>query len=575
MTHVVMLVTNEVSTDTRVKKEALAVARLGLQVTVLGTTTAPARWETWLGPVRIIRVPVVFTMRDERMQRRSARRRGLPPLRPGWLEAPFRKRAVATSGPAPVAAASTSPAPAPPGPREGSTKDAPLGGAPPAGSGRATGGPTTTGRAEAVSGKARAVARRAKRGVVARGKRARRKALRARKVYAATTVRIGNVAYKRAWSAYDSGIGKVPYHARWRAVLPEVLDYERALGPAIDELRPDLLHAHDMQVVGIATAAAARARSAGRNLPWIYDAHEFVPGLSQYGGRTRRIVAAWADLEQEYVRNAARVITVSPPISQALQRVYQLDRAPAVVLNAPVTDPPRGPRPALREVVGLPDGVPLVVYSGMMTEARGVHTAIEAMLSLPDAHLALVCVPHTETWSVRQLKPLSTQWGLDDRVHFLNPVGSGEVVDFLRSADVGLVPLLHFPSHEMALANKVFEYLNAGVPVVVSDCRTQAEFVREHGIGEVFRAGDPAGLAAGVRRVLADRSRYASAASDPELLARYSWRHQENVLREVYADVLGTPLEWVDGGSDDLVMDLTESPTARVRPWMFRRRVRA
>jgi glycosyltransferase involved in cell wall biosynthesis len=537
MTHVVMLVTNDVSTDTRVKKEALAVARLGLQVTVLGTTTQAERWETSLGPVRIIRAPVTFTMRDERVQRRSARRRDLLSLRPAWLA----RRAPATPAVAPAPTSQAEPVPP--------------------GTGPATVQPTT-GSSAVVGGKAGAVARRAKRSVVARGKRLRRKALRARKVYAAKTVRVGNVAYRRAWSAYDTGIAKVPYHARWRAVLPEVLDYERALAPVIDELRPDLLHAHDMQVVGIATAAAERARAAGRDLRWIYDAHEFVPGLSQYGGRTRRIVAAWADLEQEYVRNAARVITVSPPIAEALQRVYQLDRRPAVVLNAPVIDPPRGPRPALREVVGLPDGVPLVVYSGMMTKARGVHTAIEAMLSLPDAHLALVCVPHTETWSVRQLKPLSTQLGLDDRVHFLNPVGSGEVVDFLRSADVGLVPLLHFPSHEMALANKVFEYLNAGVPVVVSDCRTQAEFVREHRIGEVFPAGDPGELAAAVRRVLADRPRYASAASDPELLVRYSWRHQEDVLREVYADVLGTRLEWVHGGPDGLVMDLTESPAA-------------
>ena len=76
MTHVVMLVTNDVSTDTRVKKEALAVARMGLTVTVLGTTTESHRWETMLGDVRILRVPVEFTLRNERVRRRNERRRG-------------------------------------------------------------------------------------------------------------------------------------------------------------------------------------------------------------------------------------------------------------------------------------------------------------------------------------------------------------------------------------------------------------------------------------------------------------------------------------------------------------------
>ena len=75
-------------------------------------------------------------------------------------------------------------------------------------------------------------------------------------------------------------MGRLAYNARWRVLLPEIFDYERALAPVIDQLRPDVLHAHDMQVVGIASAAAERARSAGRTVPWIYDAHEFVPGLS-------------------------------------------------------------------------------------------------------------------------------------------------------------------------------------------------------------------------------------------------------------------------------------------------------
>ena len=256
----------------------------------------------------------------------------------------------------------------------------------------------------------------------------------------------------------------MPYNARWRILLPEIIDYERALAPVIDELRPDVLHAHDMQVVGIAAEAVERARSAGREVPWIYDAHEFVPGLSQYGDRTRRVIAAWTDLEQEYVHSATRVITVSSPISAELQRIYRLPHPPAVVLNAPVADPSEGSPPQLRQVVGLPDSIPLVVYSGMMTTARGVHTAIEAMSLLPGVHLALVCVPHTGTWSVRRLRPLATQAGLDARVHFLEPVRPGEVVEFLRSADLGLLPFQHFPSHEMALANKMFEYVERRAP---------------------------------------------------------------------------------------------------------------
>jgi hypothetical protein len=63
--HVVMVVANDVRSDTRVRKSALAVAAMGVRVTVVGVTTAPRRWDTVLdvpngvGEVRIVRVPVI------------------------------------------------------------------------------------------------------------------------------------------------------------------------------------------------------------------------------------------------------------------------------------------------------------------------------------------------------------------------------------------------------------------------------------------------------------------------------------------------------------------------------------
>ncbi len=163
-----------------------------------------------------------------------------------------------------------------------------------------------------------------------------------------------------------------------------------------------------MHVIGVAAQAAARARGAGREVRMVYDAHEFVPGLSRYGGRTARVIAAWADLEREFIGKADGVVTVSPRIATELKRIYRLRTDPVVVLNTPVVDPRNGPLPSLREAAGVAAGIPLITYSGGMTRARGVHTAVEAMLQLTDAHLALVCVPHNDTHFVRLLRRRST-----------------------------------------------------------------------------------------------------------------------------------------------------------------------
>ena len=486
--HVVMIVANDVHTDTRVKKEALALAQSGLRVTILGIVSQTCPSSTRMGAVEIIRVPVQLTDREPRLRRTAKRWQA----RQTDLQARQRRAAKRT--------------------------------------------PARGDRWVPVR-KARSAVRRLK-----------RRALRT----AAATLGSGEATLRRA----DGLWGRV---RGWRWIHPQVLDFEAAFGPVIVQLAPDVIHAHDMHLVGV--AARARAAVRDRTVPWVYDAHEYVPGLSQYGGRTASVIAGWADLEAEFIRDADRVITVSPAIADTLERRYALPRKPAVVLNVPIVSPPdQDSVTPLRDTCGLTDDVPLITYSGTITSARGVDTAITAMAALPEVHLALVCVPHNDTWYVRKMRPLAATLGVEGRVHFVNPVSPGQVVGFLRGVDVGLIPGLSFPSHEMSLPNKLFEYLHAGVPIVCSELESLGAFVREHGVGVTFPPGDAEGLAAAVREVLEGNERYRAACEDAELLRRYSWSEQADELRRVYSGLLGRPMVVRNAGDIPVheVVDLTE-----------------
>ncbi|EWT07532.1 hypothetical protein N864_06400 [Intrasporangium chromatireducens Q5-1] len=478
---VVMLVTNDVATDARVRKSALAVAATGADVTVIGLASDGRRSDVSMGPVRITRVPVEFVLRDDARARLEARRRrGLLGLRPlsTERETVLRFRDVARLR-------DLDPAAAP-------------------------------GRIDS----------------------ARQQARRARRLVG----RLGALGARALWGGLERTTGRIPIGARWRRVLPEVDDIELAYGPVIDALQPDVIHAHDVQTLPIAARAAMRARARGLSLLWIYDAHEWVVGLSRYPGRSARKIAAWADLEREYIRSADRVITVSPTLATALQERYSLPRRPDVVLNIP---PGSGVRPDVgllelsdvRTAAGLDTDTPLMVYSGGVTEARGVADVVAALRHLPEVHLAVVAVPGPEAPGVRRLLKEAEDLGVSGRVHALDPVAPDQVVGFLRTADVGLIPLHHFGSHEFALANKLFEYLHAGVPMVVSDCRAQAQFVTEHRLGLVHRAGDTPNLAQQVKQILGTpavwRSRLAAVAGQPE----FTWAKQAQALQAVYAEL--------------------------------------
>lgn len=472
---VLMMVGNDISHDTRVLKSALALADGGVDVTLLGYSSSGRREESTLGPVRIIRVPVQWRLRDAAQRRKS-------------------KRPMISVAPDPMLR------------RTADTR----------------------------------AALRAREALVQPGVAARSRAVWSHWVTESNRIRAGadrrlKKVQTRAWRAVDAALARRG-SASWRRMLPDIDDYELAFGPVIDHLEWDILHAHDVHLVGVAARAVTRRRERDPAARWVYDAHEFVAGLSQYGSRTKAKIAAYVDLEAEYITSAAEVITVTEPLADELQRRYHLPRTPDVVMNSPVLGAATRPvERGVREVCGLADDTELLVYSGGITAARGIGTALEALTLLPETHLALVCVPHTQTHAVREFQTMAGDLGVASRVHFLDPVRPDEVTAFVRSADIGLLPLRHFGSHEVALANKLFEYLYAGLPVLVSDCKAQADFVREHEVGAVHTADDPADLAAQARWLLDHRDEVRTRIeSHPDLLTPYAWEHQERTLRGVY-----------------------------------------
>ena len=502
-----MLVGNDIRNDTRVLKSALALSDGGIEVTVLGYASGGVREETTLGRVRIIRVPVAWQMQDHAKRRGQDLRRSRvhvavePSVRMLQdIRATLRQREAAE-----------------------------LGG-------------------------------------LARRRRVNIAAVRSEvnRVRAGINRRLSRLE-KLGWRAFDKARNSTGVGAEWRRLLPEMDDYELAFAPAIDRLEWDVLHAHDVHMVGIASRAVARRRARGQEAIWVYDAHEFVAGLSLYGSRTCRKVAAYLSLEREYIRSAAGVLTVTDPLAIELQRRYDLPRCPTVVMNSPVLGAGSSKVDVdLRTSLGLADDVPLVVYSGGVTAARGVQTAVAALPDLAAVHLAVVCVPNKEVAQAGRLLAQATTLGVADRLHLLDPVRPDEVSAFVASADVGLLPLRHFGSHEMALANKLFEYLYAGLPVLVSDCRAQADFVRSHGVGAVHVADDASSFARELRGLLARRAEVAEViAHSPDLLEPFAWERQEVALRAFYRQLLGAPDAVMEPARASTLDSLTEAPRPR------------
>jgi glycosyltransferase involved in cell wall biosynthesis len=282
----------------------------------------------------------------------------------------------------------------------------------------------------------------------------------------------------------------------------------------------------------------------------IWDSHEFLPGVSPWQDNARWLPANCLH-EREYAPFADAVITVSPDLADLLQKQHALRERPTVVLNAPAVEPGGDnggdPAPSLRELCGLGPHVPLLVYSGVAHQKRGLAVMIEGLTKLDHAHVALV-VNQPDGPYVQRLQARAADLGVVDRVHVLPYVAHWQVVPFLASADVGVIPIQHWPNHEIALITKFFEYSHARLPVVVSDVRTMAETVRSTGQGEVFRAEDVHDYVRAVRAVLDDPQRYRSPYDQPGLLDGWTWPAQAKVLDRVYRRLLPERARATTGG---------------------------
>lgn len=345
-----------------------------------------------------------------------------------------------------------------------------------------------------------------------------------------------DAAVGKGWRRYDAKRVTVAFRASARRDLPEILDLAAALRPVLLALRPDVLHAHHPFVLGVANEVQRSLAAEGHPSLIVYDARENfggIPAQEQGSVRRHRVLM---DQERQFIRGCAAVSTVSEPIADVLRDRYGLPRRPTVILNTPVMGG-RTDGPTVRDVIGLPDDVPLMVYSGTISHARGIDILVKGLANLPEVHLVIISVPYPHP-SMPALLAIADEVGASDRIHVAPPVDQSRLVRYLSGADVAVHPMPGgSPNHDQALPNKLFEYTHAGLQLVVSDARLMADFVTRYDMGEVFVAGDARSLSDAVAKVLL------SPAADPARLAalavQFSWQGQENKIVDYYNGLTG------------------------------------
>lgn len=336
-------------------------------------------------------------------------------------------------------------------------------------------------------------------------------------------------AESRASAAPTPTIAAPP--EQWDALDPVGTAMRRGWGELGDP-NVQIIHANDARALQYAIPLAERIRARGGIVSVIYDAHEWVVGYDALGPARH---AAAMGIEKELIGRVERVITVSDSIAELLRSTYDQPEMPAIVRNTPESPGAPVSGPSLRQRIRLAPNPPLGVYSGSMGGGRDLELCVEALTMVPDLTFAFV-VRSPDVQRVRNLASYASELGVRDRVRFTRFVPQEQIVQYLKSADFGVIPFVRSPNNDVALPTKLSEYAVAGIPVVSSDVPALRNFIHTEGIGETYEVGDAADLARAMRRVLASPQRYSPGLSG--LAQREVWSVDSAALTQAWAEAL-------------------------------------
>ena len=320
------------------------------------------------------------------------------------------------------------------------------------------------------------------------------------------------------------------------------LDYQKVFGPQIEKLEPDLIHVNDFQLVAVGVTAARNLRKRGIKTKVIYDAHELVEGIH------RRYSSLWKSEISHFIHHVDGVVCVSELQAETMKNIYRLEQLPTVVANAPYVAGAISIGPTIKDDLMI-DGT-LLTYHGWADDSRGVTAIVKALEFLPnDFHIALM-VMGVDSYleSLKELerhirKKLNAE---NKRLHFLPYVDPKVLSHYLSTSDATLIGLLpagnvEQSNHHIAMPNKLYESVQAKVPVITSDMPALSAFVNEHKIGSVYKAGSSSGLAESVLDYLGSESDKEQIFNDG-LLQLCSWEYQIEQLFNLYEETLGDHL---------------------------------
>lgn len=261
----------------------------------------------------------------------------------------------------------------------------------------------------------------------------------------------------------------------------------------------------------------------------VYDSHEYFCGELSVTNRPF-VRNTWLRIEKFCFPKLKDVITVSQSIVDQYEKEYGI--RPHLVRNIPPKATP--PITETRASLHLPEDKKIIILQGNgLNEGRGGEELVEAMQYVDNKAVLLIVGNGT---AIPLLKQRCHELNLDQRITFVPRVSPDLLFNYTFLSDIGIAIDRDVSMNlRFSLPNKLFEYIKAGTPMVVSNLVERANIVRHYNVGVIVEQLTPENVANSINKLLNDNDLYQKCKENCPIAAdELTWENEEKVLESIY-----------------------------------------
>ncbi|SUZ94003.1 uncharacterized protein METZ01_LOCUS46857 [marine metagenome] len=315
------------------------------------------------------------------------------------------------------------------------------------------------------------------------------------------------LSYKKNFKKREivNGINVFRFYCSWLTYKLSALAYtfplykwimSKKIKRFIKESNVEVLHIHDLQI-----ASSVFDANSFFNLNVTLDLHENRPEIMKSYKHVNSFIGKifispfkWKLAEEKYCKMSKSVVVVTDLAKKELLNRIKISKEKVIVFSNSVSKSFYSDFKLNNQIIEKYSNSFVLLYLGNTSKRRGLETVLksipEIVKSISNFKLVIVGSSSFDKELIKTVK----KHNISRFVDFEGWKSEDLFPSYIKAAELGISPLHSNLHHDTTYANKLFQYMSLGCPVLCSDVKAQKALLETYNVGLLFKAEDSSDL---------------------------------------------------------------------------------